>query len=74
VTRFTAHPVEDQIASCLLLTNRVALGWSVLGPRLRSEGSLESMTGVFSKKEGLGRKHSKPGRGEVQPRGKTLTV
>jgi len=39
---------EAQVCECLVLANRLAIGWYVLGPYFDSAGRLESFEGIFS--------------------------
>jgi hypothetical protein len=47
VTALGSSDPHEQIAECLLLANKLATGWHVLGPALESEGRLGQFTGIF---------------------------
>jgi hypothetical protein len=49
--RFEASSGKEQVVECLLAANRIANGWYVLGPHFGPAGSLQSFTGIFSKRE-----------------------
>ena len=49
-TSFEAPSTAEQITGCLLLANRLATGWYVLGPQLRPDGTLESFNGIFDRR------------------------
>ena len=46
-TDFKVASEAEQITACLLCANRLAIGWYVLGPYLRPDGTLESFNGIF---------------------------
>lgn len=46
-TQLEAPSLAEQVTRCLLLANRIAIGWHVLGPYLRPDGTLESFNGIF---------------------------
>ena len=46
-TDFEVPSEAEQITACLLRANRLAIGWYVLGPYLRPDGTLESFNGIF---------------------------
>ena len=48
---FDAPSVPEQITGILLRANKLANGWYVLGPFYRPDGSLESFTGIFQRRE-----------------------
>jgi hypothetical protein len=48
---FDAPSVPEQITGVLLRANKLANGWYVLGPFCRPDGSLESFTGIFQRRE-----------------------
>ena len=48
---FDAPSVAEQITGVLVRANRLANGWYVLGPFYRTDGSLESFTGIFQRRE-----------------------
>ena len=48
---FDAPSASEQIAGVLLRANRLANGWYVLGPFLRSDGGLETFTGIFTRRK-----------------------
>jgi hypothetical protein len=45
--RFEVSSINEQITHCLLLANRLAAGWYVLGPYLRPDGTLDKFEGIF---------------------------
>ena len=47
---FEAPSTAEQITGCLLVANRLATGWYVLGPHLRPDGTLESFNGIFDRR------------------------
>jgi len=47
-SEFEAADEADRVFRCLLLANRLAYHWSVGGPHLRLDGTLERLDGVFS--------------------------
>lgn len=49
-TAFDAPSAAEQIAGCLLCAGRLGHGWSVRGPHLRPDGSLESFEGIFDRR------------------------
>lgn len=49
-TYFEAPSMAEQITGCLLLANRLAIGWHVLGPILGSDGTLQSFAGIFARR------------------------
>ena len=55
---FDAASVAEQIAGCLSLANRLAYSWSVNGPNLGPDGSLESLWGVFKRDPAAGKLQS----------------
>ena len=56
-TDFEVPSEAEQIAACLLRANRLAIGWYVLGPYLRPDGTLESFSGIFDRRhQGKGAK------------------
>jgi hypothetical protein len=46
-TKFDAPSLAEQITQCLLLANRLAIGWHVLGPYLQADGTVQSFSGIF---------------------------
>ena len=48
---FDAPSLPEQITGLLLRANKLANGWYVLGPFCRPDGSLESFTGIFQRRE-----------------------
>ena len=50
-THFEAPSIAEQITGCLLLANRLATGWYVLGPYFRPNGSLENFGGIFDRRQ-----------------------
>jgi hypothetical protein len=50
-THFEVPSIAEQITGCLLLANRLATGWYVLGPHLRSDGTLETFGGTFDHRQ-----------------------
>ena len=46
----------EQITACLLRANRLAIGWYVLGPYFRLDGTIESFNGIFDRHQGKGAK------------------
>jgi hypothetical protein len=45
--QFEAPSIAEQITRCLLLANRLAIGWYVLCPYLQPDGTLQSFAGIF---------------------------
>jgi hypothetical protein len=57
-TPFEAPSTAEQLTGCLLLANRLATGWYVLGPYLRPDGTLESFNGVFDRRQSCAKMQS----------------
>jgi hypothetical protein len=55
-TDFEIPSEAEQITACLLRANRLAIGWYVLGPYFRPDGTLESFNGIFDRHQGKGAK------------------
>jgi hypothetical protein len=47
-----AQTTAELIAECLLRVNRIANGWSILGPHLAPDGTLEGFSGIFKRTPG----------------------
>ena len=47
----SAKSVETQVTKSLLLANRLATGWYVLGPHVTENGVLETLEGIFSRRD-----------------------
>lgn len=45
--QFEAPSLAEQVTRCLLLANRLAIGWYVLGPNLGTDGTFHSFSGIF---------------------------
>jgi hypothetical protein len=43
--------VAEAVAQSLLLANKLAIGWYVLGPYLGDDGALESFEGIYSMRD-----------------------
>jgi hypothetical protein len=50
-TQFETPSEAEQIVGYLLLANRLAIGWHVLGPNY-SDAGLESFVGIFDRRQG----------------------
>jgi hypothetical protein len=50
--RLDGRTAAELIAECLLRVNRIANGWSILGPHLAPDGTLESFSGIFKRAPG----------------------
>jgi len=48
---FEASSTAEQVTQCLLRANLLATGWYVLGPHLRPDGSLETLEGIFDRRQ-----------------------